>query len=189
MTKRKATPPLPLPGEMSKEDAIKRMMRVDHAGEYGAVRIYKGQLDVLGENHPLYPMIKHMAEQEDEHLATFDKLLGERGVRPTPLQPFWHVAGYALGAATALMGEKAAMACTAAVEEVIDDHYEEQRQKLQHWGVEDKFEKTIAKFQAEEVEHKEMAIENGAEDTPGYELLSGAIKAGCKAAIFLAKRV
>ena len=185
----KTIPPLPLPGEPNREDAIASMIRVDHAGEFGAKRIYKGQMDILGPDHPSYATIKHMAEQEDEHLEAFEELMMERGVRPTALYPFWNVAGYTLGAVTAIMGEKAAMACTAAVEEVIDEHYQEQRETLSAWNTEPELNKKIEKFQAEEVEHKNIALEHGAEDTPGYKLLSEAIKIGCRSAIWLSKRV
>lgn len=187
--KNKTIPPLPLPGEPNREDSISSMIRVDHAGEFGAKRIYKGQMDILGEDHPSYATIKHMAEQEDEHLEAFETLMKDRNVRPTALYPFWNVAGYTLGAVTAIMGEKAAMACTAAVEEVIDEHYEEQREKLTAWDVEPELNKQIEKFQAEEVEHKNIALEHGAEDTPGYKLLSQAIKVGCRSAIWLSKRI
>lgn len=183
----KQTPDRPLPGDRTAEEDFRRMMRVDHAGEFGAVRIYEGQLAVLGDNHPKSAMIRHMQDQEQVHLAKFNEMMAEEGVRPTALAPFWHVAGFALGAGTALLGEKAAMACTAAVEEVIDEHYEEQLQKLN--GSKPEFEKTIRKFQAEEVEHRDIALEHGAEETPGYSLLSGAIKAGCKLAIWTAKRL
>jgi len=182
-------PPRPLPGDRTMQAEINRMVRVDHAGEFGAVRIYKGQLAVLGDRHPKSAMIRHMLAQEEVHLDRFNKLIAERGVRPTVLAPFWDVAGFALGAATALMGERAAMACTAAVEEVIDDHYQHQRDRLTETGADPDFEQTIAQFQAEEVEHRDTAIEHGAKETPGYGLLSGTIKAGCRAAIWLAKRV
>ncbi len=183
------TPPLPLPGDLSQEEDIKRMLRVDHAGETGAVRIYQGQLAVMGKDHPNYDLVKHMLEQEERHLATFNEILPDKGVRPSLLDPLWNVAGFALGTATALMGDKAAMACTEAVEEVIDEHYQEQRNKLQHWKKEPELEKTIAQFQAEELEHKDLAVENGAHETPGYKALHGVIKSGCRAAIWLAKRV
>jgi ubiquinone biosynthesis monooxygenase Coq7 len=182
-------PPLPLPGERSISDEIKRMIRVDHAGEYGAARIYDGQLAVLGEKHPLYSTISGMKDQEQAHLDTFDSLIIERQVRPTLLNPVWHTAGFAMGAVTALMGEKAAMACTAAVEEVIEEHYENQLRKLKHWNVEKKFEKTIQQFQADEVEHRDTAYNHGARETPGYKFLSKTIKAGCRTAIWLSKRI
>ncbi|MEX0300400.1 MAG: demethoxyubiquinone hydroxylase family protein [Kordiimonas sp.] len=169
-----------------KEDT-NRMIRVDHAGEYGAVRIYAGQRAIMGESHPKAALLKHMYEQEEVHLDRFNKFITNRGVRPTLLTPFWHVAGFALGAGTALMGEKAAMACTQAVEEVIDDHYQEQLDKLD--GADPELEDNIKLFQAEEVEHKRIAEENGAEEAVGYPVLSGLIKTGCKAAIWLSKRV
>ncbi|RMF07413.1 MAG: demethoxyubiquinone hydroxylase family protein, partial [Alphaproteobacteria bacterium] len=135
MTDPKSKPPKQtgedrLPGDLEPEALVERMIRVDHAGEYGAARIYRGQLDVLGERHPLSPTIRRMEEQEQAHLDAFDRLIAERGVRPTALAPIWHVAGYMLGAATALMGPRAAMACTAAVEEAIDEHYARQIEAL-----------------------------------------------------------
>lgn len=171
---------------MQKPDT-KAMIRVNQAGEYGAARIYAGQLAVLGTRHPAAREIRHMAAQEARHLEHFDGLVAERGVRPTLLQPFWHVAGYALGAATALIGPQAAMACTVAIETEIDRHYAEQRDQL---GDEDPaLSGAIAEFQAEELEHKEAALAAGAEHAPGYPLLSAAIRAGCRAAIALSKRI
>ncbi|WP_394805430.1 demethoxyubiquinone hydroxylase family protein [Kordiimonas aestuarii] len=188
----KTTPARPLPGDRDYKAETDRMIRVDHAGEFGAVRIYAGQRAILGDNHPRAGLFKHMYEQEEVHLARFNKLINERGVRPTLMAPFWHVAGFALGATTAFLGEKAAMACTAAVEEVIDGHYQEQRDKLsarQEHARDIELEETIEKFQAEEVEHLEIAKAHGAEDATGYPVLSGLIKAGCRAAIWISKRV
>jgi ubiquinone biosynthesis monooxygenase Coq7 len=165
---------------------IPSMIRVDQAGEYGATRIYAGQLAVLGD-HPTSRTIARMAFQEKRHLTEFDRMMIERGVRPTVLQPFWDVAGYALGAATALIGPSAAMACTAAVETEIDKHYEEQRRIL--GDDEADLGATIAEFQAEEVEHRDLAIQHGAENTFGYPILSAFIRAGCRAAIALSKRI
>lgn len=166
---------------------IASMIRVDQAGEFGATRIYAGQLAVMGNRHPLARDIAHMAEQEARHRAFFDRLLIERRVRPTLFAPLWHVAGFALGAATAAMGPRAAMACTAAVETEIDAHYREQLEEL---GDDDpELSAAIADFRAEEVEHKASAIAAGAESTPGYPLLSGVIRAGCRTAIALAKRI
>ncbi len=180
-------PAKPLPGDHDERQATESMIRVDHAGEYGAGRIYAGQLAVLGDRHPKSPMIRHMKAQEDVHLERFTKLVAERGVRPTALTPFWDAAGFALGAATALIGEKAAMACTDAVETVIDEHYQEQLDSL---GDKDpELSDMIRQFQAEEVEHREIAKEHGSEQAVAYPVLSGAIKAGCRAAIWLAKRV
>ena len=162
------------------------MIRVDHAGEYGAVRIYQGQLAVL-KNSAAADTIRHMAEQEQRHLKTFDRLVNERRVRPTALEPVWRVAGFALGAATALMGEKAAFACTAAVEEVIDEHYAGQVAALA--GKDEALKATVEDFRAEEAEHRDTALANGAEQAPGYKLLSEAIKAGCRVAIKLSEKI
>ncbi|WP_191084343.1 demethoxyubiquinone hydroxylase family protein [Roseococcus microcysteis] len=165
---------------------LEQVIRVDHAGEYGAKRIYQGQLAVLrGTRHE--PTIRHMQEQEQEHLDTFSRLIAERRVRPTALLPFWHVAGFALGAATAAMGARAAMACTVAVEEAIDEHYQEQEAKL--GPDEAKLREDIARFRAEELEHRDIGLANEAELTPGYRVLSAAIKLGCKVAIKVAERV
>lgn len=183
------TPAKPLPGDKPLSPAVESMIRVDHAGEFGAVRIYAGQQAILGENHKFSALIKHMAEQEDVHLEKFNKIIAERGVRPTLLSPFWHVAGWTLGAGTALLGEKAAMACTAAVETVIDEHYQEQLDALETEDIEPELQDTIRAFQAEEVEHREIAKKHGAEEVTGYPLLSGAIMAGCKAAIWLSKKI
>ena len=175
-----------LPGELSVEAEAARMIRVDQAGEFGATRIYAGQLAVL-EGRSSGDVIAHMAEQERGHLDKFNALLNERRVRPTALAPVWHVAGYALGAATALMGEKAAMACTVAIEEVIDDHYISQAECLGEGdGV---LKSLIEECRADEKAHKDKALEEGAKETPGYPVLSGAIKAGSRLAIWLSERV
>jgi ubiquinone biosynthesis monooxygenase Coq7 len=163
------------------------MARVDQAGEYGATRIYCGQLAVLGARHPTARLIARMQAQEERHLEHFDDMLVERGIRPTLLQPFWDVAGYALGAATALMGPSAAMACTAAVETEIDKHYADQIAALGE--DEPDLAASIRQFQAEELEHRDTALEHGAEDTFGYPILSSFIRAGCRVAIALSKRI
>ncbi|MCU0887865.1 MAG: demethoxyubiquinone hydroxylase family protein [Rubritepida sp.] len=167
-------------------DYLERVIRVDHAGEYGAKRIYQGQLAVLrGTKHE--PTIRHMQEQEQVHLDTFSRLIAERRVRPTALLPIWHVAGFALGAATAALGPRAAMACTVAVEEAIDEHYQAQEATL---GEDEAALKAdIARFRAEELEHRDIGLENEAELAPAYKLLSAAIKLGCKVAIRVAERV
>jgi ubiquinone biosynthesis monooxygenase Coq7 len=166
---------------------IDSMIRVDQAGEYGATRIYAGQLAVLGDSHPTSRVIARMALQEKRHLDHFDQLMTDRGIRPTVLQPLWNVAGHALGAVTALMGPQAAMACTAAVETEIDKHYSEQ---LRHLGNDDPdLSATITEFQAEELEHRDTAIAAGAENSFGYPILSAFIRAGCRAAIELSKRI
>lgn len=175
-----------LPGDPTPRQQVERMLRVDHAGEYGARRIYEGQLAVLGRS-PSAGTIREMHAQEARHLEAFDRLLVERQVRPTLLTPVWHVAGFALGAATALLGEKAAMACTAAVEEVIDRHYADQAEAL--GGEEPEVKALIEEFRADEAEHRDTAIEQGAEQAPAYDLLSGAIKAGSRLAIWLSTRI
>lgn len=167
----------------------KRMIRVDQAGEYGATRIYAGQLAVLGERGPHATEIRAMAAQEDDHLARFNAMLAERGVRPTALQPFWSVAGFALGAATALIGPEAAMACTAAVEEEIDRHYTSQLDELARDGDDPELAAVIEDFREDEREHRDAALAAGAERAPAYPLLSGAIRLGCKLAIRLSERI
>ena len=170
-----------------RESVTDRMLRVDQAGEYGATRIYAGQLAVMGDRTPLAGEIRHMAEQEAEHNAKFDALMAARGVRPTALQPLWNVAGFALGAATALIGPKAAMACTAAVETEIDRHYSAQLDALGDRDPE--LSDMIATFREDERDHRDLALANGAEQAPAYPLLSGAIRLGCRIAIRLAERV
>lgn len=162
------------------------MLRVDQAGEYGAKRIYAGQLAVLGNRHPTARDIGHMAAQEQVHLDRFNDMVATRGVRPTILQPVWHVAGFALGAATALIGPKAAMACTVAIETEIDRHYGAQLDAL--GDVDPELSDAIRTFQAEEVEHKATALAAGAEQAPGYPVLSAAIRMGCRMAIRLSER-
>lgn len=176
----------PRPGALSGKALIDRFVRVDHAGEYGAKRIYEGQLAVLGDDPELGPLLRHMAEQEAEHLKAFETLIVERRVRPSVLHPIWHAAGYALGAGTALLGPRAAMACTVAVEEVIDEHYAKQSAAL--GDSEPELTAKIEKFRAEELEHRDIGLDNGAEQTPGYRVLSGAIKTGSRLAIWLAER-
>jgi 3-demethoxyubiquinol 3-hydroxylase len=169
---------------------IQAMIRVDHAGEYGAVRIYEGQLAVLRRRKGAsasVEAIEHMALQEQHHLKTFDRLVNERRVRPTALEPVWRVAGFALGAVTAALGEKAAFACTVAVEEAIDEHYSQQLATLDN--KDPVLQSTVKQFRADEAAHRDTALEHGAEQAPGYRLLSEAIKAGCRVAIKLSERI
>ncbi len=175
-----------MPGNPTKDQLVGRVLRVDQAGEYGAVRIYEGQLAVLGRS-PVGPVIRQMAEGEREHLATFNALLPQRRVRPTLLQPLWHVAGFALGAGTALLGARAAMACTAAVEEVIDAHYA--RQVADLGDDEPELREICERTRQEEVEHRETSLDHGATGAPAYKALTGVIKAGSRAAIWLSERV
>jgi len=173
------------PGEKRPDAAS--MLRVDQAGEYGATRIYAGQLAVLRANCPEAKLISRMAAQEQRHLKRFDELMAARRVRPTALQPLWNVAGFALGAATALMSEKAALACTDAIETEIDRHYSRQLDEL---GEDDpELASDISEFRADELEHRDTAREAGATGALGYPVLTAAIRAGCRVAIELSKRI
>ena len=175
-----------LPGDPTPRTLLERIVRVDHAGEYGAARIYDGQLSVMGGG-PKGDLIRHMKAQEQHHLDTFTGLISTRRVRPTLLLPLWNLAGYALGAVTAGMGDRAAMACTVAVETAIDEHYAQQAAALGE--DEAPLRATIERFRAEEAEHKEIGLEHEAEQAVGYRLMSAVIKAGCKAAIAISERV
>jgi ubiquinone biosynthesis monooxygenase Coq7 len=175
-----------LPGDATPRARIERIIRVDHAGEFGAKQIYAGQLAVLGRG-PKGGLLRHMAAQEQVHLDSFGKLITERRVRPTVLLPLWRVAGFALGAVTAAIGTRAAMACTVAVEETIDEHYAAQTAELTE--EEAPLRDMIEVFRAEELEHRDVGLENEAELAPAYRLLSAAIKLGCKAAIRISEKV
>ncbi|WP_435419178.1 demethoxyubiquinone hydroxylase family protein [Parerythrobacter aurantius] len=168
---------------------LERMIRVDQAGEFGATRIYEGQLAVMGDRGPHSGEIAGMARQEAEHRKKFDALMAARGVRPTALQPLWSMAGYALGAGTALIGPEAAMACTAAIETEIDRHYSDQLEQLEASGADPELAEMIHAFREDEREHRDAALELGAEKAPAYPLLSGLIRLGCRAAIKLSERV
>jgi ubiquinone biosynthesis monooxygenase Coq7 len=173
------------PGD--RREGTAAMVRVDQAGEYGATRIYAGQLAVMGDRTPAARTINGMANQEERHRAFFDAMIARRGVRPTALQPFWNVAGFALGAATAAMGPAAAMACTAAVETEIDRHYKRQLEELGDSDPE--LSAAVSQFRDEELEHLDTALASGAETALGYPVLSGLIRMGCRAAIALSKRI
>lgn len=166
-----------------------RMLRVDQAGEFGAKRIYEGQLAVMGSRAPHAQDIAGMARQEEAHLATFDAMLASRGVRPTLLQPLWSRAGYMLGAATALLGPEAAMACTVAIEEEIDRHYSRQLDSLEQSGEDKELEDYVRAFRDDERAHRDTALAAGAERAPALPLLSGAIRLGCRLAIRLSERI
>jgi ubiquinone biosynthesis monooxygenase Coq7 len=179
------------PGRVRDEQRIAQMVRVDHAGEYGAVRIYRGQRAVF-DGHPsksrITGQLQRMEADEQHHLDAFDEHIRSGLARPTLLGPVWDAAGFALGAVTALMGERAAHACTEAVESVIEGHYGRQVEELRlmgETGLADQF----AQFQAEEVDHKDLAVDEGAKDAFGYPLVSAAITAGCHAAIAVTERV
>ncbi len=164
------------------------MIRVDHAGEYGAKRIYEGQLAILRGRAQSAGIIEEMHAQECTHLDAFDAMLRARQQRPTLLLPLWHVGGFVLGAATAMLGEKAAMACTVAVESVIDAHYGDQEEKLEE-GDENGLKKTLTQFRAEELEHHDMALAHGAEEARAYPVLHATVSAITRSAIWLSTRV
>ena len=168
---------------------IHRMIRVDQAGEFGATRIYAGQLAVMGDRGPHSAEIRHMAEDEEAHRQEFDALMAKRGVRPPPFQPFCSAPGYPWVAGTALLGPEAAMACTAAVEEEIDRHYTAQLEELWESGADPELADMVEKFRDEEREHRDAALANGAEKAPAYPLLHGAIRLGCKIAIKVSERI
>jgi len=175
-----------LPGDADPRSTVERIVRVDHAGEYGAVRIYAGQLAVLRRSGKA-EVLEHMLGQERQHLAAFSGQIARRRVRPTAMLPVWHVAGFLLGAATAALGERAAMACTVAVEEAIDAHYAGQIKALEQ--TEPELREALTRFRDEELEHRDTALAHGATEAPGYRLLYTAIKAGCRAAIAISERI
>ena len=180
----------PIPGESTGSRRLEEMLRVDHAGEFGAVQIYRGQRAVfdrtIRKSHAA-AVIAEMEAGEQEHLRTFDRMLTARGVRPTLMAPLWRVAGFGLGAATALLGEKAAHACTEAVEDVIEQHYARQSEELA--SVDPELKALVDRFREDEIAHKETAIGQGAQEAPGYVVLSTLIKLGCRAAIAISEKV
>ena len=166
---------------------LEEIIRVDHAGEYGATRIYDGQIAIFGKDSKIGKTIQHMADQEQEHIEKFNELILEHRVRPTAFLPLWNVAGFGLGAVTAMMGEKAAMACTVAVEKVIGEHYREQQDLLEDDHKE--LRKTIKKFEKDELEHHDIGIDHDAENAPGYNIMKTVIEFGCKTAIAISKKI
>lgn len=189
----KPVPPRPVPprpGLGATEARLAEILRVDHAGELGAVSIYRGQRAVLGQAASHKRVADQLAEMEGHeavHLARFDDILNARKVRPTALAPLWRLAGFAVGAGTALMGPKAAHACTEAVENVIEQHYAAQIAELE--AREPELAAELAKFRDEELAHRDIAVEEGAREAPGYALLSAAIGAGCRAAIKISEKI
>ena len=166
---------------------LEEIIRVDHAGEFGATKIYDGQISIFGKDSKIGKTIQHMADQEQEHINKFQELIIKERVRPTLMLPLWNIAGYILGAGTALMGEKAAMACTVAVEKVIGEHYQEQTDLLQE--DQKKLKTIIKKFAADELEHHDIGIAHEAEKVIGYKVLTKAIELGCKTAIKISKKI
>lgn len=186
------TRPSRLPGDESRAATVDRMVRVDHAGEYGAVRIYEGQLAVLGRT-PDGTLLRHMLAQEQNHKATFERIMVEQRARPTALLPLWHIAGFALGAGAALLGREAAMACTVAVEDVIDGHYAGQIAELEADAdgsdTQAELKDVFTRFRAEEAEHHDAGLDAGAEMAPAYEALTTAVRGATRLAIWLSERI
>lgn len=173
-------------GAAPSQQRLAEMLRVNHAGEYGAVRIYAGQ-QRFARSTRQRALVAEMGMHEQAHLASFNQLLADRQVRPSLLLPLWHVAGYGLGAVTALMGDAAAMACTEAVETVIEQHYNNQLATLR--GHDDALAATIEQFKEEEVAHKDLASAEGAANAPAYPMLTGLIKLGSRLAIKLSEKL
>ena len=169
------------------QHVLEEIIRVDHAGEYGATRIYDGQIAIFGKHSKIGKTIQHMAEQEQEHIETFEKLIVQHRVRPSALLPLWNLTGFALGASTALMGEKAAMACTVAIEKVIGEHYRKQTEILEN--DQKKLKSIIQKFEKDELEHHDIGLAHNAKKTFGYNLLSRVISLCCKTAITVSKKI
>jgi ubiquinone biosynthesis monooxygenase Coq7 len=183
-----ARPVPPRPGPGSVRARLAEILRVDHAGELAAVHIYRGQRAVFDAGRPqLAADFRRMQAEEGEHLAAFDRLLTDRGVRPSLLTPLWRTAAFALGAGTALLGEKAAHACTEAVESVIEEHYAGQVEELR--DREPALAAELSGFRDDEIGHMTEATRAGAHSAPGYGLLSAVIRAGCRVAIKVAEKV
>jgi len=187
-----ATPrdPLNFPGRGAGRARLAEQLRVDHAGELGAVWIYRGQravFDAARGKADIAGQLEQMEGHEAVHLQAFDELLNARRVRPTVMAPLWRLAGFALGAGTALLGEKAAHACTEAVETVIEGHYADQIKDLT--AREPELAEQLSRFRADELAHRDHAVEAGARSAPGYALLSTVIQAGCRVAIKLAEKI
>jgi 3-demethoxyubiquinol 3-hydroxylase len=179
-----------LPGTSGAAARIAEMIRVDHAGEYAATRIYEGQRAIFSRLPGAKKITAQLAHQETDelvHKAAFDKLIQERGVRPTLMAPIWGVAAFGLGVATALMGEKAAHACTAAVEEVIEGHYRDQMEEL--GKSEPELKAMISNFRDEEIAHRDQAIAEGGKEAFGHPVLEAIIKTGCRAAIAISQKI
>mmetsp|Transcript_16566 Transcript_16566/g.27386 ORF Transcript_16566/g.27386 Transcript_16566/m.27386 type:complete len:258 (-) Transcript_16566:266-1039(-) len=174
----------------TKRAVIDGMIRVDHAGEYGAVRIYEGQHAIL-QNSSVGSLINEMKKHEERHLEVFNKAIRDYRVRPTALLPFWHIGGFLLGAGSALLGKEAAMACTVAVEEVVSEHYNNQLRTLTGTNYEGQTElrKILKEFRDDEMHHKGIGLEQNAVKAPFYSLLTSVIKAGCRSAIWASYRI
>ena len=176
--------------EKTNRKTLEEIIRVDHAGERGAIKIYEGQLQALKtikQDEALKDKIEEMKEQEKEHLQYFEKEIQKRKIKPTYLLPLWDVMGVALGFGTALLGKKAAMPCTASVEEVIEDHYQNQLKKIGNDEIDLKAK--IEKFKGDEVNHKNIAYETGATNKGLYSVMDKVIKTGSRIAITISEKI
>mgnify|MGYP001808197955 FL=1 len=173
----------------AKEKIIEKIIRVDQAGEVGAQQIYKGQKLIFKilKNNKDFQEVSRMADEEKEHLDYFNNLANDRNIQPTKLAPIFEVGAFAMGIGSALLGRKAAYVCTEAVEEIIEDHYDNQIDQLD--GVDEEIKKKIMKFKEDEIDHKNTAINMGSQTAPGYNILRKIVNSTTKAAIFLAERV
>tara|TARA_Y100000741_G_scaffold83269_1_gene61161 strand:- start:412 stop:939 length:528 start_codon:yes stop_codon:yes gene_type:complete len=173
----------------AKEKIIEKIIRVDQAGEVGAQQIYKGQKLIFKilKNNSDFQEVSRMADEEKEHLDYFNNLANDRNIQPTKLAPIFEVGAFAMGVGSALLGRKAAYVCTEAVEEIIEDHYDNQIDQLD--GVDEEIKKKIMKFKEDEIDHKNTAINMGSQTAPGYNILRKIVNSTTKAAIFLAERV
>jgi len=176
--------------EKTNKKTLEEIIRVDHAGERGAIKIYEGQLlalKTIKKDENLLNIIEEMKEQEKEHLEYFEKEIRKRKIKPTSLLPLWDIMSVALGFGSALLGKKATMLCTASVEEVIDGHYNNQLKKL---GNDEKdLKKKIEKFKEDEVNHKNMAYKSGATNKGVYSIMDKVIKTGSKIAITISEKI
>ena len=172
------------------QKTLEEIIRVDHAGERGAIKIYEGQLlalKTIKQDNNLKDKIEEMKEQEKEHLEYFEKEIQKRKIKPTYLLPLWDVMGVALGFGTAILGKKAAMLCTASVEEVIEDHYQNQLKKLGNDEMDLKAK--IEKFKEEEINHKNIAYESGATNKGLYSIMDKVIRTGSRIAITISEKI
>ncbi|MEM6603965.1 MAG: demethoxyubiquinone hydroxylase family protein [Pseudomonadota bacterium] len=179
-----------LPGMHTPQTIQHEMLRVDHAGEFGAVGIYRGQKDALKHathERQSYENICHMAEGEDVHLAHFNKILPERRIRPSLFSPFWARGSYILGSVTALISKNNAMACTEAVETVIGAHYNEQIDFFE--AVKDPETEALKKFRDDELEHLDEAVSDGAQQASVYRAANGIVQSLCKGVITIAEKI
>ena len=176
--------------EKTDRKTLEEIIRVDHAGERGAIKIYEGQLlalKTIKQDEALKDKIEEMKEGEKEHLEYFEKEIQKRKIKPTYLLPLWDLMGVGLGFGTALLGKKSALLCTASVEEVIEEHYQDQLKKL---GNDEKdLKKKIEKFRHDEVKHKNLAYESGATNKGLYSIMDKIIRTGSRIAITISEKI